>query len=140
MDIEGSPTITDADIADLDRRAVLRTTTLLRRGAAVAVAVAGLLLLAWLWNLVRTQQLLSDSFGDPFGVSDGASADIPWTQRVDGLVQSLSLLGFAAVVAGLGLMLRVYGEVTVLRQGGHLTPWSVGELIELEPDDDSTRH
>ena len=32
MDIEGSQTITEADIADLDQRTVLRTATLVRQG------------------------------------------------------------------------------------------------------------
>lgn len=135
MDIEGSQTITEADIADLDQRTVLRTATLVRQGSLAAFGVAGLLLLAWLWNVVRTQQLITDRFGDlgpEFG--DVGLTEIPWTERVDAFTQSLSLLAFASVVAGIGLCLRIYGEVTVLRQGGQLTLWAVGDPIDEDDD------
>ena len=129
MDIAGSPTITEADVADLDQRALLRSTHLVRQGAQVAFAVAGLLVVAWLWNVVRYQQLVADRYGSGFG-----STDIPWTERVDVFAGSLSQLGFVALVGGMGLALRVYGEVIAIGHGGKLTPWEVGQRID-DPDD-----
>lgn len=107
---------------------------MVRQTSQGLLAVGLLLALGWLWNVVRYQQLLSDSFGSSFGVEVGLGADLPWTQRVDAFVGSVPFLGHAAVVVGLALALRRYAETVTLRVGANLTPWEVGDRINESED------
>jgi hypothetical protein len=134
---EPSPFITDDDMTALNQREIVRTAQVVRRVAEVVIAIAGVLVVAWLWNLVRFQQLVSDSPGDGGLGIDIGIVDVTWTERVDIFMQSLGALGQAALVGGVGLALRLYGQVVTLRDGGaDITPWKVGDPIEPDDEDD----
>lgn len=128
-------TITDDDLAALNQRALLRVVDLGRRASAALLLLAGVLALAWVWQLLRTQGVISDDDGDlsPYLF---AGEDLEITARVDLLSTTITSLGLAGVVAGLGIGVRVYCEATAARVGGSLTGWSVGDAIEPPPDDD----
>lgn len=49
----------------------------------------------------------------------------------------LGLLGSAAIVTGIGLAIRLYAEVTTLREGADLTAWEVGDRIDESDDEDT---
>jgi hypothetical protein len=135
----GSATITQDDLDALNQRVLLRTAWLVRRLAEVVLLVALLVAIAWAWQVVRYQQLLTDNRVDGFlGVEVGAVGftDIPWTERVDVFAGSLGLLGSAALTAGIGLTIRLYAEAATLRAGGRITAWELGDAIE--PADDET--
>lgn len=132
---EPSPYITEADITGLNQRALLRSTRLVGQASQGLLAVGLLLALGWLWNVVRYQQLLSDSFEGGLGVEIGLGAGLPWTQRVDGFAGSLPVLGYAAVVVGVALALRLYADAVTVREGANITPWKVGDLIEDSDDE-----
>jgi len=134
----GSPTITQDDLDALNRRGLLRTALLARRLAEVMLLVALLVAIAWGWQVVRYQQLLTDNRGDGFlGVDVGAVGftDIPWTERVDAFASSVGLLGHAALIAGVGLAIRLYAEVSTLRAGGRITAWDLGDEIDSTADE-----
>jgi hypothetical protein len=137
MDDDPAARITEADMDGLNRRALLRSTYLVRQAAQVLFLVALLLVIAWLWSVVRYQQFLTDNFNGGLGVDVGEVGfrEIPLPQRIDAVATSLGTLAYAAIVAGIGLALRLYGEVVTLRDGGaNITPWELGDLID-DPDE-----
>jgi hypothetical protein len=139
-----SDVITEDDFAGLNERALLRVVDVARRGSFALLVLAGVIALAWIWQTLRFQGVIDDSQSDRFslGLGDQLSAK----QRLDALTTTITMLGFAGLVAGLGLGLRVYCEATTLRAGGSLTGWNVGDriddedggdgpdLVELDPD------
>ncbi len=139
MNEAGTPHITQEDLDALNRRALIRSAHVVRQAARVLLVVAAVLVLAWLWNTVRSQQQLNgyDSFiiADAGLTADAGSPDVTWTQRVDAAVGYLVLLAYAALTAGLGLALRLYAEATIVREGADITPWQLGDRIDDEDAD-----
>ncbi|MGH9275244.1 MAG: hypothetical protein ACRDZU_11415 [Acidimicrobiales bacterium] len=111
----------------------MRSAHLVRQAAEALLLVGLLLALAWLWQVVRYQQLLTDSgagFINDIEVGSRGFTDIPLPQRIDALASSMGLLGYAAVTVGVALALRLYAEAATLRAGGHITPWELGDEID----------
>ena len=133
-DASESPTITDADLAGLNQRALLRVVRMAERLSTVLFIVAALLALAWVWSALRQQGVIDSSDGDIFSPFD-ADEDLSWKARVDFFATTLSLLGLAAVVFGIGAGIRAYCAVAIVRAGGSLTGWQVGEEIDPDPVD-----
>jgi hypothetical protein len=133
-DPTGSPTITEADLEGLNRRAVLRILRLAERLAVVLFVVAGLLALAWLWTVLRQQGVIDSEDGDVFSPFDGEHG-LGWKARLDLFANTLFELAFAAGVLGIGLGTRAYCAVATVRAGGSLTGWELGEPIDPDPID-----
>jgi hypothetical protein len=128
--VSDSQTITEEDVAGLNQRAVLRVADIARRCSTGLLVVAGVIALAWLWQTLRYQGVITDENSGGFSISYLGDEDLTWKQRVDALTLTMSMLGFAGALAGIGVGLRVYCEVTTLRVGGSLTGWNVGDPIE----------
>jgi hypothetical protein len=64
---------------------------------ALLYAIAILLVIAWLWAVVRAQQH-SDTFGFSY---DGEGGNTSVAERIDIAFQSIILLAYAAVVGGM---------------------------------------
>jgi len=135
MDIEPDPPhITEHDLVELNRRALLRSTAVVRRIAVALVGAGTLVLVGWTWQVLRYQNVITDNsgngfpFGFPFGVA--GDVDLTGTQRIDLFVANLSGLAFAAIVAGLGAGIWLYCEVTTSRAEGSLAGWEVGDPID----------
>ncbi len=126
---EPSPVITEEDIAGLNQRALLRVVDIARRGSTVLLVLAGVIALAWVWQTLRYQGVITDMDRGGFGVSF-VGEDLTWKQRLDAVALTMIPLGFVGLVAALGLGLRVYCEATTLQVGGSLTGWAVGDRIE----------
>jgi len=138
MDDPSPSHISQADLDGLNRRALLRSGELVHRVGSGLIGIGVALAVGWLWQLVRFQQLLTDSFeSGGIGIDIGGTdlRGISWTQRVDSIAQSLGSLGFAAVTVGVGLAVRLYSEVVTLQQGADITPWQLGDEIH-DPDED----
>lgn len=58
------PRTSQIDLDGLNRRALLRSGRVVRQAAKALLGIGVLLSVAWLWQLVRYQQLLTDSFGE----------------------------------------------------------------------------
>ncbi|MGQ0831723.1 MAG: hypothetical protein ACT4OV_08600 [Microthrixaceae bacterium] len=128
--------ISQADLDGLNRRALLRSSELVRRAGTGLLWIAAALATAWLWQLVRFQQILTDSVGTGgFGIDGPNLSGISWTQRIDSIAASLGSLGVAAITAGVGVAVRLYAEVVALQQGADITPWQLGDEID-DPDED----
>jgi len=131
--VSDSQTITAEDVAGLNQRAVLRVVDIARRGSTALLVVAGVISLAWLWQTLRYQGVITEN-DSGFSLGYLGDEDLTWKQRLDALTLTMSMVGFAGALAGIGLGLRVYCEVNKLRFGGSLTGWKIGDHIEEDPD------
>jgi hypothetical protein len=103
-----------------------------RRGSIALLVLAGVLALAWVWQTLRYQGVITDAESEGFSLTF-VGEDLTWRQRFDALALTMTLPAFAGIVAGLGLALRVGCDVATLRVGGSLTGWSVGDPVD-DPD------
>lgn len=135
MDDPSPSHISQADLNGLNRRALVRSGELVRQAGTGLIGIGVVLTAGWLWQLVRFQQLLTDSESGGIVMGGSALRGITLTQRIDSIAQSLGTLGFAAVTVGVGLAVRLYAEVVTLQQGADITPWQLGdEIHDLDED------
>lgn len=132
---DAGDTITEADLAGLNQRAVLRVVDLGRRASTALLVLAGVLALAWAWQVLRSQGVIGADEGD-LSRYVFVGEDLDTTDRVDLLSATITSLGIAGMVAGLGIGVRVYCEATAERVGASLTGWRVGDPVEPPADDD----
>jgi hypothetical protein len=130
---ELSPVITEEDLTGLNQRALLRVVAVARRGSVALLVLAGVLALAWVWQTLRYQGVITDGQDEGFSLTF-VGEDLTWRQRFDALALTMTLPAFAGLVAGLGLALRVGCDVATLKVGGTLTGLQVGDPI-ADPDD-----
>lgn len=129
---DSSPVITEADLAGLNQRALLRLVDVARRASIALLVLAGVIALAWVWQTLRYQGVITD--GEAGGFTFFGGEDINWKQRVDAITLTMTTAAFAGLVGGLGLGLLVYCEVATARVGGSLTGWAVGDAIDDDRD------
>lgn len=112
---DGDGTITQDDLELLNRTAMARTGSVARIASWALIGIGAVGALAWLWLAVRQQQQASDTF--PSSTSFAEGPGLPFTERLSLLAGSMSMLMFAALVAGLGLVARVVGDHVTLAAG-----------------------
>jgi hypothetical protein len=133
----GGGIVTAEDVATLNRATVTRAAAFVRLAGTALVVASVVFLAAWAWVTVRQQQQISGevvySGASDLEPDSGASAQ----QRIDVFTSSLVLLFDAALLAGVGLALRLLADHTVARVGGSLTGYEVGDVLaDDEPDDE----
>jgi hypothetical protein len=102
---------------DPSRAPLLRSTVLAWSVSTALVVIGGLLAAAWLWQLIRTQQQLSAG-GVPSLAGGASSSPAPsLIDRVDALSETVTGLGYAGIVVGLGIGLRLVGDMVAARLG-----------------------
>ena len=118
--------VTDDDVAEINRATLGRTASVSRHVGTALIVLAAVGVAAWLWVLARQQQLLGGGDGSSgfFGSPEG---DVSVTERVDLFASSIGFLLNAAMVAGLGLALRLVAEYLLARSGVSLSGLDVGE-------------
>jgi hypothetical protein len=127
-------TITDEDIVELNRATVLRAAAFASIGGSVILAAGVVGALAWLWLTVRNQQHIE---GSVFGFGD--SEDAAFVDRVDAFASYMPMLMYASLAVAAGFGLRMLSDYAVVRTGGSLTGFEVGDRIdEIIEDDGST--
>src|SRR5205823_1131860 len=104
------------------------------RNTGAVVFVVGLIgVAAWLYAVVRAQQALSSRLGSG-GFSGSASDDVDLLDRLDSFAPYVTVLVLAALVTGLGVLLRLVADVVADRFGGTVTGYEPGDTIdESEP-------
>jgi hypothetical protein len=125
--------ITTDDLTGLNRAELRRVAGIARWVATGLFVVAGIGAAAWAWQLVRQQQQ-AGGFAGPFG-DDGLS----FADRIDLAVNGIVLLVLAAVLAGAGVLVRLFADVVVDRADGTLCGYEVGDEVDPpadDPDDD----
>ncbi len=134
-DTPGPDLVTEADVAGLNRAAIARTTAFARLAGTVGIVIGAIAALGWAWLTVRTQGEIGDAAS--ISIGGGAPSDPDFTDRIDLVVNSLALLIYAALVAGVGMALRLGADYAEARTGGSLTGLDVGdELLEGDDDED----
>jgi hypothetical protein len=91
------------------------------------------LVLSWIWQVLRQQNVISSGEQD-FFTPFGGEEDLSWKSRLDLFTNTIFELGIAALVLGLALGIRAYAASATLHAGGTLTGWELGEPI-AEPFD-----
>jgi hypothetical protein len=116
--------VTADDVVALNRGAIGRGATAVRRAAMLLIAIGVVALAALLWLNVREQQRLSDRGFT--GVGDVEEPD--FIDRVDlfanGFIWELPVL---AIAVGFGL--RLFADYTVTRTGGSLAGVDTGDPV-----------
>jgi hypothetical protein len=136
-DTPGPDLVTEADVAGLNRAAIARTTAFARLAGTVGIAIGAVAALGWVWLTVRAQGEIGDATNVSFG--GGPPSDPDFTDRIDLVVINLALLIYAALVAGVGMALRLGADYAETRTGGSLTGLDVGdELLQADDDEDAT--
>lgn len=93
------------------------TVELLRIGGVALIAVAGVLVAAWLWQTFRTQQNLEGSiYSFDINGGDDLGSHVPWAERLDAFFGPLYQLGQAGIVFGAGLLAHAAAELLQGRQ------------------------
>jgi hypothetical protein len=131
-DTPGPDLVTEADVAGLNRAAIARTTAFARLAGNAGIVIGAVAALGWAWLTVRTQGEIGDA-NVTFGGGPPSDADL--SDRIDLVVTSLPLLIYAALVAGVGMTLRLGADYAEARTGGSLTGLDVGDEL-LEGDDE----
>jgi len=133
--------ITNADIAELNDRQLVRSSLQVRLASNALFGLAALLAAGWFWTLWRLESRLAGTMdvglvglGSPFADEVGASPSL--ALRIDALANTLGMLAYAGIVAGLAIALRFYADAANARHGGSLTGWNVGDTIEERGDVD----
>jgi hypothetical protein len=117
--------LTADDIAGLNRQAVIRAAAFTRLAGTGLVIAGAIALAAWLWLAIRQQQVIDgDTFSPPLA---GLTEDVSFTQRIDLLANQIILAIWAVVALGIGLGLRLVADYSVVRTGGTLTGYEVGD-------------
>jgi hypothetical protein len=124
--------VTEADLAALDERELLRRATLLRRGARMLLVAAAVLAATWVWEQVRFQMSIRDDLFGGFDPNSTESIDVSWLDRLDYLLRYAGGLGVPALVAGVGAWMHFAADTAIVRFGGHVTPWRAGDRIDGE--------
>jgi hypothetical protein len=120
--------ITEEDVAALNRASIARAAAFVRIAGSVLVVVGAVGCLAWLWNVIRTQQQVSSSVRLVLG-GPGAPIDVDLVDRLDLFVSVIALLVTSALAAGFGLLLRLVADFLVMRSGGTLTGFEPGDVV-----------
>jgi hypothetical protein len=128
--------LTDAEVRALNDAALLRTAQRVRWAGAAMVIIGLLAAAGWGWTMARSQQVLDDPAGG-FGGAPGAEINLAVIDRIDILTSSLPFLAVAAIAVGTGIAVRLYAEGAILRAGGSLTPFSVGDPVLSSDDEES---
>jgi hypothetical protein len=120
--------ITEEDVAALNRASIARAAAFVRIAGSVLVVVGAVGCLAWLWNVIRTQQQVSSSVRLVLG-GPGAPIDVDLVDRLDLFVSVIALLVTSALAAGFGLLHRLVADFLVMRSGGTLTGFEPGDVV-----------
>lgn len=120
------PTVTEADVAELNRTALGRSG---RVATIVGTAVAGVGaagIPAWAWTVYRLLDARArfSATSEYLGPSEPSAFN-----RLDVIASSFGLLLTAALVLGAGVGLRSYGEHLQHRAGRSLSGVLVGDLL-----------
>ena len=128
-DDEDANTITAEDVEWANRTTLGQTAALTRIAGSVLVVVGVVGAAASLWTTVRYQQ----DFGDAVDFSGE-----PGTSLLDRLDRFSITYGLVlpAIAVALGLALRLMADYTVVRTGGSLTGFEVGDQVPPEKDED----
>jgi hypothetical protein len=133
-----SEPITEDEVAELNRRAVERTSIIARTIGSALIVVGAVGVLAWLWFTARSQLQTG-----PFYVGAGSGFEQPspsLASRVDLLAGSFALALSAAAAIGLGMVLRLGGDYAQARTGGSITGYRAGDVfIDSDVDDEGDR-
>jgi hypothetical protein len=124
-------TVTQADVDELNQRAVERTAIIVRLTGGALVFVACFIALCWVWSAARIQQQIGPYGFDLGGDLDGGGPSLK--ERFDLFAGTINTLAFAAIVAGTGMLLRLAGDFAQARIGGSITGYREGDSI---PDDE----
>lgn len=127
-----SAVITEDDIETLNQRVLFRTLDVVRRATTVMFVVAGLIVLAWLWTVLRSQGVIdTDNLFSPVSPREDA---LTLMQRLDYLATTLYPLGTAALVAGVALGIRTYCTVALVHAGGNVSGLHLGDPLDTAAD------
>jgi hypothetical protein len=124
-DDEGSSAIEADDVAWLNTRAVERAGAFTRLAGTALVVVGVLGAATWAWLTVRQQQRLDD-VGGQFELR---GADPSLTDRIDAFAEFVLFLVWAGLAVGAGVGLRLAAHYTVVRAGGSVTGFAVGDPV-----------
>jgi hypothetical protein len=130
-------TVTADDIATTNGMMVARSAAFARLAGTVLIVVGSIGAVAWAWFVVRTQQHLSGALVP--GAFDLDSSSPSLLDRLDAVPGTVVLLVSAALAVGLGVLLRLGADYVVVRTGGSLTGYQVGDELpeaEAQPDAD----
>ncbi len=122
--------MTTADVTGLNRAAMARTTAYTRMAGTAAIVIGAVAAVGWAWLTVRTQGQIDNGNVTLVGAEP---PNLDLADRLDVAINSLVLLVYAALVAGLGFALRLGVDYASARTGGSLSGLEVGdELAELD--------
>jgi preprotein translocase subunit Sss1 len=108
-------TITEEDLALLNRTQIGRSATLARHVGTGLIALGCVGMLAWLWMEVRSQQNLGTLFGSP---GDGfEQPSLPFIDRVSIFSSLIVVVIEAGVLIGVGFLLRLLADHVQLAHG-----------------------
>lgn len=129
-------TVTADDIATTNGMMVARSAAFARLAGTVLIVVGSIGAVAWAWFVVRTQQHLYGALVP--GAFDVDPSSPSLLDRLDAVPGTVVLLMSAALAVGLGVLLRLGADYVVVRTGGSLTGYQVGdELPEAEAQADA---
>jgi hypothetical protein len=123
-----SEILTADDIGGLNQQAVVRAAAFTRLAGTALVIAGAIATAAWLWLVVRQQQLVDDNgtFSTSVAVLD---EDVSFVQRIDLFAGQVTLGIWAIVALGVGLGLRLVADYSVARTGGSLTGFEAGDRV-----------
>jgi hypothetical protein len=132
-----SGTITGEDVAWLNGRSVARAGAFARLAGTALIVAGALGVLTWLWVSVRRQQQLDEIADFANGLGDGSEGGVlsftdrtvSFSERIDVLADTVTLLLTAALAVAAGSGLRLVAEYTVARTGGSVTGFEVGDPV-----------
>ncbi len=114
---------------------LLRSSGLAWTASYVLLAVAAILVVAWLYQTVRQQQQLDGGFFGGSGPFDEESDGPSIWDRLDIGLSTLFYLAEAGVVAAGAMGLRLFGDLMAVRAGGALPAEPNPPIeVDLEPE------
>jgi hypothetical protein len=127
--------VTAEDVVELNRASIARAGALARGAGSVLVAVGVVGAVAWLWTAARQQQLVDSGGGDGgLAVFGPPSEELSFVERLDLFASTIGFLLTAALLTGVGFLLRLVADYSVGRTGTSLTGFEVGDRL---PDDET---
>lgn len=124
--------ITGEDLAWLNRRTIARAADATRTTGTVLMAVGAIGVAAAVWLVWRLQQEIGDDNVGLFGESQEAGL----TDRLDAFANTYATVLLPVMAIALGYALRLVADYAVVRTGGQLGEFALGDRIPAGPPGD----